>query len=115
MGAIYLNGEYVPKSGPVALSWYQRAAERGNVAAQLTVGSMYRRGLGDIQHDYEQALKWYHKAAAQDSGEAEFEIGAMYQEGLGVIKNPDTAAEWYRKAVQHGYSPAGVALRNLQR
>jgi len=105
----------VPKSGPEALNWYMKAGKKGNVAAELKAGYIFREGLEDVPQDYEQALKWFRKAAQQGSGEAEYNLGRMYQDGLGVVQSVDQAADWYTKAVHDGFPSAGVALRNLQR
>ena len=34
-----------------------------------------------------------------------FEIGLCYDLGQGVEKDPDKAAEWYRKSLDAGYEP----------
>ena len=115
LGQLYEYGLKVPKSGPEALRWYTKAADKGNLAAELKVGYILRDGLEGVPHDYEQALKWFHKAAEQGSGEAEFQIGRMYQEGLGVVASVDQATEWYKKAEQHKFPDAAIALRNLKK
>jgi hypothetical protein len=49
-----------------AFYWLTRAAEKGNVEAQLTLGVMYRNGEG-VGMNYQIAKKWLSKAAASGS------------------------------------------------
>ena len=53
-----------------AAGWYRKAAEKGNAAAQYSLGNMYANGRGVIK-DAAQADTWYHKAAAQGFGGAD--------------------------------------------
>ena len=52
-----------------AVKWFLKAAEQGNINAQLALGSCYYYGLG-IAKDYFEAEKWWRKAAEQGSDEA---------------------------------------------
>lgn len=49
-----------------AVYWITRAAEKGNVEAQITLGNMYRNGEG-VSMNYQIAKKWLSKAAASGS------------------------------------------------
>jgi TPR repeat protein len=47
-----------------SLVWYRRAAEQGNVDAQVALGLAYAQGMGVVQ-DYVEADKWFNIAASR--------------------------------------------------
>jgi uncharacterized protein len=47
-----------------ALVWYRRAAEQGDVNAEIALGKAYAEGIGVVQDNIE-ADKWYNIAASQ--------------------------------------------------
>lgn len=46
LGAMYDNGEGVPKDDAQAVAWYRKAAEQGYANAQYNLGLMYDNGEG---------------------------------------------------------------------
>lgn len=56
----------IPRDSDQAVYWLTRAAEKGNVEAQLTLGNMYRIGEG-VGMNYQIAKKWLSKAASSGS------------------------------------------------
>ena len=44
------------------LIWYRRAAEQGDVDAQVSLGMVYADGIG-VPQDYVEAHKWFNLAA----------------------------------------------------
>lgn len=71
-------------AGPRAAS--RRAAEQGDVVAQVNLGFKYRDGQG-VKRDYAEAAKWYRKAAEQGDAVAQRILGFMYRYGEGVEKD----------------------------
>jgi uncharacterized protein len=47
-----------------ALVWYRRAAEQGDIGAQVALGLAYAQGIGVVQ-DYIEADKWFNIAASR--------------------------------------------------
>jgi TPR repeat protein len=47
-----------------ALVWYRRAAEQGDIRAQVALGLAYAQGIGVVQ-DYIEADKWFNIAASR--------------------------------------------------
>ena len=45
------------------MSWYRKAAEQGETAAQYNLGAMYNNGQG-VPQDYVAAHMWFNLAAA---------------------------------------------------
>jgi TPR repeat protein len=77
-----------------AASWFRKAAEQGNEAAQDSLGQTYRDGKG-VTQDYAEALKWFNKSVHNGMGSAEYNLGTLYENGWGVPKNYVTAQMWY--------------------
>jgi TPR repeat protein len=46
LGILYANGHGMEIDLPTAASWYRKAAEKGNAAAQVALGLMYLSGQG---------------------------------------------------------------------
>ncbi|HSE75625.1 MAG TPA: tetratricopeptide repeat protein, partial [Dongiaceae bacterium] len=75
-----------------ALAVWQPLAEKGDVAMQLLVGSIYDYGQGVPQDDAE-AAKWYEHAAMQGSAKGQYELGALYARSP-QVKNPVEGYKW---------------------
>jgi hypothetical protein len=102
------GGEYVAydrANYASALKVWLPKAEEGDATAQLYVGQIYEKGLGQPA-DYQAAAKWYRKAAEQGNAQAQINLGALYEKGLGVGKDSRAAAQWYGKAT--GLQGAGL-------
>lgn len=52
-------------------------------------------------------------AETADHAYAQYFVGRMFAAGQGVEKNIETAADWYRKASEHGVADAQYRLGNL--
>lgn len=103
------GGEQTPDGEYERLS---HAADLGDAAAQLYLGSLCERGsrwCGSLQR----ALGLYRRAAAQNNAQAEYRIGEMYLTGRGVRQDYEEALSWYRKAAWHGSAPAERRIRDL--
>ena len=92
-----------------AFSFYKKAAEQGELAAQFNVGLYYDVGKGVAQDDAE-AVRWYKLAAAQGYSSAQYNLGAIYANRKGVIQDDAEAVRWYELAAAQGNS---IAQHNL--
>jgi uncharacterized protein len=92
-----------------ALQLIRPLAERGNVAAQFSLGGMFDTGKG-VSQDPVQAAFWYRKAADQGAPLAQLSLGMMYYAGEGMPQDYSMAAAWLRKAADQGNSEAQHAL-----
>ena len=79
----------------------RKAAEKGDVSAQLILGRAYKLGEG-VPKDLSESIKWYRKAAEQGLATAQFNLGLAYFNGTGVPKDETEAVKWYRKAAEQG-------------
>jgi len=57
--------------------------EKGEAAAQLSLGLMYAKGEG-VPKDAAEAVNWYRKAADQGNADGQFGLGWMYAQGEGA-------------------------------
>ena len=112
-------------------------AQKGNAFAMHDLGKMLLSGVG-CDENAEEAHEWFRKAlgglktaltkeqnkTAQTPkeqairrriGYLQFRIGKMYSLGYGAEKSPETAAEWFQKAVDMGNPFAAYSLGSLYR
>jgi TPR repeat protein len=68
----YKEGDY-----QTAYRIFKSLAERGDAAAQFSLGGMYMDGQG-VTKDNAEALKWYRRAADQGNTAAQFNLGMIY-------------------------------------
>ena len=88
-----------------SVKYLRKAADKGHVSAQNTLGVMYDKGYG-VKQDYGEAVKWYRLAAEQDYDVAQCNLGFMYDNGHGVKQNYREAMRLYRLAADKGFVPA---------
>ena len=103
---------YEAKHYDVARRLWAAQAEAGDLAAQLSLGTLYDLGQG-VPRDPVAAYRWYWRAAAAGSPDAEFNVAAMCDTGDGVRRNAAEAALWYGRAAAHGNRRAQYNLGQL--
>ena len=92
------GGEYVAydrANYSSALNVWLPKAQEGDATAQLYVGQIYEKGLGQAP-DYRKAAEWYRKAAEKGNAQAQINLGHLYEKGSGVPKDNAAAARWYQ-------------------
>jgi TonB family protein len=114
--AAWVNMQYVwtlaDTLDPAAIKVFEamrERAERGEVAAQRELGTMYGLGKG-VARDFEQAQAWMEKAAAAGDAEAQYKVASALYGGFGTVVDPLRAAEWFRKAADQGHAGAQMML-----
>lgn len=107
-GEVFLEGRW--KDPNQLVYWWTKAAEQGNVDAQLWLGVSYEMGQDGVKRDYVEALKWLSTAAKQGQPDAQVTLGQMYENGEGVRQDYKLAAYWYRKAADHTMNLGGAGL-----
>lgn len=111
---------YTKQSYVVAIKWYKKSAEQGNMEAQTKLGAVYLGGLNGVAQNKQKADKWFKKAFAQRvklSGESnpeeQYQLAIFYEKGFGTEKNYKKAIEWFTKSENQGYLPAKGKALNL--
>ncbi|MFZ0303157.1 MAG: tetratricopeptide repeat protein [Terracidiphilus sp.] len=78
-----------------AVAWYTKAANQGNITAELDLARLYRDGRGKLfARDADQAAAWYRKAADQGDPRAQGALGMLYTLGQGVPRSDVEAYYW---------------------
>ncbi len=96
-----------------AFESFKKAAEKGNVEAQVKVSAMYLEGNGTSKN-YSEANKWLRKAATKGHTNSQFLLGLAYYDGEQGLKQDHTeAAKWIRKAAVNEYSLAQYILATM--
>lgn len=109
MGERYLLGHGVPQNNQKAFTYFEKAANEGDVFAQNEVAYMYAAGKG-THKDSAKALMWYKKAAERGLASAQYNLGLMYMNGIGTVTNKTEAMKWLQKSAKNKFEPALVAL-----
>lgn len=112
LGELYSNGLGVSQDHDMARQWWEKAAARGFITAQLHLGYLYYQGEG-VRQDYGMARQWWEKAAAQHNPSAQALVGSLYEHGEGVNKDFTTARKWYDEACKGGFQEGCAALERL--
>lgn len=95
VGETYAEGKGVARDPRQAVEWFTKAADKGNIGAELHLAVLYRDGAGkNFPRDAEQAAAWYRKAADQGDTGAQGTLGMLYTLGQGVPKNDVDAYFW---------------------
>lgn len=101
-----LHGRGVEKDPVEANVWFRKAAERGQVRAQVHLGIAYMKGRG-IASDPVQGVEWLTRAAEQGHPKAQTEVGIAYFNGTGVRRDRVVGLKWIALSVEGG----GLAAR----
>ena len=92
-----------------AVTWFRKAAERGDSIAQFNLGVCYGKGQG-VEQDAAMAFSWFQKSAEQGLASAQYNLGLYYYQGKGVQKDAAKAVYWYTKAAEQGNGDAQLNL-----
>ena len=84
---------------------YEKAAKKGNAAAQYNLGVCYANGQG-VNQDYAKAVIWYEKSAEQGDADAQYNLGNCYFFGRGLSQDYAKAVTWYEKSARQGNADA---------
>lgn len=109
LGRLFHSGKGVVRDDVQAAAWFRKAADQGNIDAQLNLGFMYEDGEG-VPQDTAEAARWFRKAADQGNAAAQSFLGVLYYAGQGVPQDYNEAVRLYRKAGDQGFA---VAQNNL--
>ena len=78
---------------PGGIEGIRKLAERGDAAAQFSIGARYATGE-DVRQDYTEAVRWFSMAAEQGHVVAQATLGAYYWAGRGVPQDLVKAYFW---------------------
>ncbi|RIA90942.1 hypothetical protein C1645_737487 [Glomus cerebriforme] len=110
----------IPKLDPfrekLALIYWTRSANQGNVDSRVKMGDYYFKGFG-TEINYEKAAACYQVAAeAELSAMAMWNLGWMHENGIGVARDFHLAKRWYDQSLStnpDAYLPVTLSLIKL--
>jgi TPR repeat protein len=105
----FAKGDYAE-----AYRLWRAAADAGQPAAMVAVGTLYDTGHG-VPQDFAAALSWYRRAAEAGNVRAMFNVAQMYDNGRGTKMDRGSAILWYRAAAEHGHGRAAYDLAVIYR
>ncbi|XP_052182525.1 ERAD-associated E3 ubiquitin-protein ligase component HRD3A [Diospyros lotus] len=101
IGIMYYFGlRGVRRDHAKALSWFLKAAEKGEPKSMELLGEIYARGAG-VERNYTKAFEWLKLASKHQLYSAYNGMGYLYVKGYGVDKNYTIAKEYFDKAADN--------------
>jgi TPR repeat protein len=101
----YLEGKGVQKDIKLAMVWFGKSAEAGNVPAQMALGDIYLGGKLN-EKNFPEAIKWYTMAAKNGNVRAQSFLGDCYFDAIEVKQDLKSALSYYTMAASQGDSNA---------
>src|SRR5690606_7768116 len=95
----------VTKDVALAEKFYREADERGHVAAQGNLGTLYYFAFPDSPR-VKPAFEWWEKAARNGDGRSQYMMAVMLYNGSQVARDPVRAYAWMRLAKDAGVPEA---------
>ena len=118
--AMLAKGRDFLKTGDTASAFlvFRRAAEAGNPAAQLELGTFYdpltQPARGGFAPEGARAADWYDRAALAGVAEAQRKLGLLLAKGgAGLAADPTKARNWLQQAAAQNDADAKKALDAL--
>jgi hypothetical protein len=90
-----------------------KAAEEGDVRAQIDLGYAFLTGDG-VTQDSAKARYWMQQAAYQGDAESQLLVGMMYRDGFGGIRDNKLGYAWIGSAVAQGNADAITELSSVR-
>ena len=113
VGDYYFTGQYTDPNYPKAEEWYLKAAENGQVRAQIRLGFMYAENhFPGIENNLEKGEYWFQQAANQNTPEGLFRLGNFYHHYL-KPPNYEKTLFWLEKAAELNYGAAQYDLARI--
>uniref|UniRef100_A0A7N0TKJ5 ERAD-associated E3 ubiquitin-protein ligase component HRD3A n=1 Tax=Kalanchoe fedtschenkoi TaxID=63787 RepID=A0A7N0TKJ5_KALFE len=83
-----------------ALSWFSKAAEKGDSRAMELLGEFYARGVG-VERNYTKSYEWLTQASKLHLYSSYNGLGYLYVKGYGVERNYTKAKEYFEMAAEN--------------
>lgn len=105
MGQIYMEGTGPKKNLSVAMDYFSKSAEQGNVDAQFRLGCIYMFGKG-AQKNERLAIKWLEMAADKQDTRAEGILGSLYARNDLRVRDLNKSVKLLQRAANKGLALA---------
>ena len=77
----------------------EKNSAKAEWSRQYKLARSYLYGSKKVPQDFQEAMRLFRLEAEQGNALAMYDLGRMWADSLGVEADPDTAKEWYRKAL----------------
>ena len=102
IGDMYLKGDDLTQSNESAVTWYRKAAGRGDDASvQIKLANLLLKTQGGS--DYKEVHRLCEKAANLRYSPGAYCMGLLYQRGWAVQRDLSQAAKWFEEAANLGH------------
>jgi TPR repeat protein len=108
LGQAYRLGKGVPLDLTQAQDWLERAARKGHVDAQATLGLLLFQNGNRVS-----GMRWLKSAADTGEPRALLIVGTALYNGDGVAPDPVTAYAYVSRAAAQGLAPAQATLADM--
>jgi len=108
LGQAYRLGKGVPLDLAQAQDWLERAARKGHVDAQATLGLLLFQNGNRVT-----GMRWLKSAAEAGEARALLIVGTALYNGDGVQADPVTAYAYVSRAAAQGLAPAQATLADM--
>ena len=108
LGQAYRLGRGVPINLAAAQTWFERAARKGHVDAQATLGLLLFENGNRVS-----GLRWLKEAAEHGEARASLVYGTALFNGDGVARDPVLAYAYVSRAAAQGLAPAKATLAEM--
>jgi len=108
LGQAYRLGKGVPLDMAQAQDWLERAARKGHVDAQATLGLLLFQNGNRVT-----GMRWLKSAAEAGEARALLIVGTALYNGDGVQADPVTAYAYVSRAAAQGLAPAQATLADM--
>lgn len=112
VGLLYMRGGLVELDVPVAIKWFEQAAETGDARIQERIGDLISGPRVEV-NDFELALHYYRLAADQGRPVAALKIGQDFATGLVHPQDLDEARRYLTIAADAGVRDGNLWLARL--
>ncbi|KRX09491.1 TRAF-like protein [Pseudocohnilembus persalinus] len=110
LGFIYGKGEGISQNQEKALKFYKQAAEMGNFAALLNLGSYYEGGYGGLEQNFLEAFRLFYKSAKKGYINAMVKVVQLLRSENEVPCDEYLAFKWQQKIEFHSQNYTHVIL-----
>lgn len=112
----YENGELKrSKSLSTAVAWYKKAAENGQIDAQMMLFGFYSAGvMNSVRKDFGKSYYWALRAGIKGNARAVFFLGEYARSGTGIKQDILLALWWYTVSASMGSYEAKIKMRETK-
>lgn len=116
LGQMYTEGIDVKQDIPMAIKYFEQAANQQDLKAEYNLGLIYLEGNG-VPADYQKALSYLRDAAFKGNDYAQYTMAVLHQQGYRnasgetvIQPDMDLAQSMYNLAAVNDYGPAQYRL-----